>query len=401
MLEKNKPSLRYKEFTDPWEQKKLGEISEKVTEKNKNNLYYETLTNSAEFGIINQREFFDKDISNEKSLHGYYVVRPDDFVYNPRISNLAPVGPINRNNLGRTGVMSPLYYVFRTHGIDKIFLEKYFSSNKWHKFMWLNGDSGARSDRFSIKDSVFREMPIPLPQEEEQIKIGNFLKQLDDIIAVSHRKYLKLKQIKKALLIDMFPSDGSDKPNLRLNGFEDTWKMCQLGECFSERNERTSEGELLSVTIDSGVVKASSLERRDSSSEDKSNYKKVNVGDIAYNSMRMWQGASGVSNYSGIVSPAYTVITPNTDISSLFFSYQFKLTKMIQTFEFHSQGLTSDTWNLKYPTLKNIEVLVPSYEEQIKIGSFFKQLDDTISLQYRKYEKITRIKKALIQDIFV
>ena len=171
----------------------MGEVSEKVTEKNKNNIYSETLTNSAEYGIINQRDFFDKDISNEKNLDGYYIVRPDDFVYNPRISNYAPVGPINRNNLGRSGVMSPLYYVFRTHSVDKIFLEKYFSSNNWHKFMKLNGDSGARADRFAIKDSVFREMPIPSPAIEEQTKIGEFFQGIDNLITLHQRKSFLMK----------------------------------------------------------------------------------------------------------------------------------------------------------------------------------------------------------------
>ncbi|PEL19434.1 type I restriction endonuclease subunit S [Bacillus wiedmannii] len=192
-----------------------------------------------------------------------------------------------------------------------------------------------------------------------------------------------------------------NKPSLRYQEFTEAWEQCKLGDCFSERNERTSEGELISVTINSGVVKTSSLNRKDSSSEDKSKYKKVEIGDIAYNSMRMWQGASGVSNYAGIVSPAYTVIIPNSGICSLFFSYQFKLTEMIRVFQINSQGLTSDTWNLKYPLLKDIKVLVPTYEEQIKIGSFFKQLDETIDLHHRKYEKLKQIKKALLQVMFV
>ena len=104
----------------------MGEISEKVTLKNKDNTFDETLTNSAEFGIISQNDFFDKEISNRSNLNGYYVVENNNFVYNPRISNFAPVGPIKRNKLGRTGVMSPLYYVFKTRNIDNDFLEKYF-----------------------------------------------------------------------------------------------------------------------------------------------------------------------------------------------------------------------------------------------------------------------------------
>lgn len=198
------PELRFAGFTDDWELRKLEEISDKVTEKNKNSEFVETLTNSAEFGIINQRDFFDKNISNEKNLNGYYIVREDDFVYNPRISNYAPVGPIKRNKLGRTGVMSPLYYVFRPYNIDKKFLEYYFDTTVWHKFMKINGDSGARADRFAIKDSIFKTMPIPYPSIEEQRKIGNFFDNLNDTITLHQRKLDLLKEQKKGYLQKMF-----------------------------------------------------------------------------------------------------------------------------------------------------------------------------------------------------
>lgn len=198
------PEIRFKGFTDPWEQRKLSDIVEKVTEKNAGLQYIETFTNSAEFGIISQRDFFDHDISKIGSLDGYYVVHNEDFVYNPRISVTAPVGPINRNKLGRTGVMSPLYTVFRPHDIDTTYLEHFFKSEYWHSFMNFNGDSGARSDRFSIKDSVFFEMPIPTPDIEEQKKIGEFLTLLDTLITLHQRKLEKLQNIKKSCLEKMF-----------------------------------------------------------------------------------------------------------------------------------------------------------------------------------------------------
>ena len=198
------PEIRFKGFTDPWEQRKLSDIVEKVTEKNAGWQYIETFTNSAEFGIISQRDFFDHDISKIGSLGGYYVVHNEDFVYNPRISVTAPVGPINRNKLGRTGVMSPLYTVFRPHDIDTTYLEHFFKSEYWHSFMNFNGDSGARSDRFSIKDSVFFEMPIPTPDIEEQKKIGEFLTLLDTLITLHQRKLEKLQNIKKSCLEKMF-----------------------------------------------------------------------------------------------------------------------------------------------------------------------------------------------------
>ena len=198
------PEIRFKGFTDPWEQRKLSEITDKVTEKNAGLQYVETFTNSAEFGIISQRDFFDHDIAKLGSLDGYYIVKTEDFVYNPRISTSAPVGPINRNKLGRTGVMSPLYTVFRPHDIDTTYLEYFFKCGYWHSFMNFNGDSGARSDRFSIRDNVFFQMPISIPDIDEQRKIGELLTCLDNLITLHQRELEKLQNIKKSMLEKMF-----------------------------------------------------------------------------------------------------------------------------------------------------------------------------------------------------
>lgn len=181
-------SMIFTASTFSWEQRKLSEIADKVTEKNAGLQYVETFTNSAEFGIISQRDFFDHDIAKLGSLDGYYIVKNEDFVYNPRISTSAPVGPINRNKLGRTGVMSPLYTVFRPHDVDTTYLEHFFKCAYWHSFMNFNGDSGARSDRFSIKDDVFFQMPIPLPYIDEQRKIGELLTRLDHLITLHQRE---------------------------------------------------------------------------------------------------------------------------------------------------------------------------------------------------------------------
>ncbi|MCO4569410.1 hypothetical protein Si081_00422 [Streptococcus infantarius subsp. infantarius] len=175
----------------------MGEIADKVTKKNKDIVVDEVFTNSAEFGIISQRDFFDKEIANAENIGGYYIVEPNDFVYNPRISTTAPFGPIKRNKLERTGAMSPLYYVFRPHGIDLSYLEWYFQTTCWHAFMRVNGNSGARSDRFAITDKTFNKMLISVPQDiEEQRKVGTFLTELDYLITLHQRKvFYTLKHI--------------------------------------------------------------------------------------------------------------------------------------------------------------------------------------------------------------
>ena len=183
------PAIRFAGFTDPWEQRKLGEFSKKKTTKNVDGALSETFTNSAEQGVISQLDYFDHDITNDANISGYYVVQPDDFVYNPRISVTAPCGPINRNRLNRAGVMSPLYTVFSVDtSVDKTYLEHYFKTSRWHDFMFLEGNTGARSDRFSISDATFFEMPIWYPEISEQIAIAKQLETMDSLITLHQRK---------------------------------------------------------------------------------------------------------------------------------------------------------------------------------------------------------------------
>lgn len=200
-----KPRVRFNGFEGNWDCVSLRDISQKVTTQNNNNLYKTTLTNSAEHGIINQLDFFDHEVSNNENIVGYYVVENDDFVYNPRISVTAPVGPINRNKLGYTGVMSPLYYVFKVHDVNKDYLSYYFQTRLWHKFMLDNGNSGARFDRLSITDDVFTLMPILIPDsKEEQQAIANFFSSIDEQITLETKRLEKLKRIKVACLDKMF-----------------------------------------------------------------------------------------------------------------------------------------------------------------------------------------------------
>ncbi|EPI9893764.1 restriction endonuclease subunit S [Listeria monocytogenes] len=253
-----------------------------------------------------------------------------------------------------------------------------------------------------VKASELKNLKLMFPNdEEEQQKIGKFFKYLDDTIALHQRKLDALKLMKKGFLQQMFPKIEADIPEIRFADFDGKWEQRKLGEIFNERSERSADGELISVTINSGVVKASKLEKKDNSSFDKSNYKVVKKGDIAYNSMRMWQGASGYSSYDGILSPAYTVIYPRKDIDTIFIAYMFKKIDMIQTFQRNSQGLTSDTWNLKFPSLSTIKIKIPANDEQIKITNLFQKLEYTSILHQNQIEMLKKVKKAYLQTMFI
>ena len=253
-----------------------------------------------------------------------------------------------------------------------------------------------------LRNSEIAKGSICYPKINEQKDIVNYVSSIDILISSLTSRLAALNQIKAASLQAMFPQEGETMPKVRFKGFEDSWKKESLGNLFSERIESNVDGEMLSVTMNSGIIKAADNGRFDNSNSDKSKYKVVKVGDIAYNSMRMWQGASGCSQYEGIVSPAYTVVVPNENVDSTFFAFLFKTTPMIHLFRLHSQGLTKDTWNLKYPAFSLIEVLYPeSKQEQQKIADYFTSLDKQIYLHTKRLEKIKQIKSACLDKMFV
>lgn len=259
------------------------------------------------------------------------------------------------------------------------------------------------SDQPFISTSKLDGWKMMMPSDmEEQVKIGEYFQNLDHLITLHQRKLEKLQNMKKSCLQKMFPKDGATVPEIRFSEFQGDWEERTLGSCFDERLESLPDGELLSVTIGSGIKKFSELDRHDNSNTDKSKYKRVCIGDIAYNSMRMWQGASGRSPYEGIVSPAYTVVKPIGDIDTQFFAYMFKKKEIIHLFEINSQGLTSDTWNLKYPAFSKIVVRVPrNVEEQSRIARFLLELDELISCTEQEIEITKRMKKGCLQKMFV
>jgi type I restriction enzyme S subunit len=186
-----------------WDSVDLGNLAFKVNTKNKDDSISKVLTNSAVQGIVSQNDFFDKDIANKNNLEGYYVVELNDFVYNPRISSSAPVGPVKRNNLAK-GVMSPLYTVFRFKSECLDFLEYFFETTYWHDHMRSVSNMGARFDRMNITNEGFFALPIALPSIAEQAKIAGFLSAVDEKISHAQAQRDALKQYKQGLLQQMF-----------------------------------------------------------------------------------------------------------------------------------------------------------------------------------------------------
>ncbi len=226
------PKLRFPQFRDKegWEQVPLNQLAGRVTARNLGGDCTRVLTNSAERGVLDQRDYFDKDIATAGNLEGYYLVDRGDYVYNPRISNVAPVGPISRNNIGQ-GVMSPLYTVFRFNSENTDFYSHYFKTTCWHSYLRQVASTGARHDRMSISVGDFVAMPLPAPSLPEQQKLADCLSSVDELIAAQARQVDALKTHKKALMQQLFPREGETVPRLRFPEFRDAgeWKAQELG----------------------------------------------------------------------------------------------------------------------------------------------------------------------------
>ena len=404
----NKPNIRFKGFTDDWEQRKLGEITNKGTKKNTELQYNETFTNSAEFGIISQSDFFDHSVSNPENICGYYIVENNSFVYNPRISNLAPVGPINRNKLGRIGIMSPLYTVFEVKNINVEYLEWFFKSSHWHSFMYFNGDTGARADRFSIKDTLFFEMPIPIPDIDEQAKIGEYFSTLDHLITLHQRKCDETKKLKKFMLQKMFPKNGEKNPEIRFAGFTDDWEQRKLSEGVSDIGDGlhgtpiySEDGKIYFINgnnlVDGKIVFSTDTKKVDSDQQsisDKSlDYTTIlmsingTIGNLAYYfGEKLMLGKS----------VAYIKVSKFDKR----FVYSYLQAPSVQ--RYFKDSLTGTTIkNLGLKAIREMKILVPlDINMQKKVGNYFSTLDHLITLHQRKCDKLKLIKKFMLQNMF-
>ena len=372
-------------------------------EKNTDLAVQETFTNSAEFGIISQRDFFDHDISNVENIGGYYVVREEDFVYNPRISTTAPVGPVNRNKLGRNGVMSPLYTVFRTHDVDTTYLEWFFKSNYWHSFMYFNGDSGARSDRFSIKDAVFFEMPIPLPSPEEQHRIGILLDGIDDLITLHQRQ--RKNSMRNCSCLPF------------------SWEQRKLGDTFDFlQNNTLSRADLDAETgvaknVHYGDVLIKFGEYLDASSSalpyipsqqivDKFKGSLLQDGDVIMADTAEDEAVGKCTEIAGLqgfptISGLHTIpLRPKEKFASGYLGYY------MNSGSYHNQLLPLmqgiKVTSVSKSAISNTDISFPyDRDEQAEIGGFFIRLDNLITLHQRKLEKLKNIKKSMLEKMFV
>lgn len=252
----------------------------------------------------------------------------------------------------------------------------------------------AGGNREGLNYDQIASFKIFIPSSKEIIQIWNFLSLWDTAIEKQSELIEKLKLRKRALMQQLLTGKK------RLPGFSEEWKEVKLGDIFDERNEINRDDlPLLSITGDKGVIYQSESDKRDISNDDKSKYKRICPNDIGYNTMRMWQGRSALSELEGIVSPAYTIVTPRENVNVRFMAMLIQQPRVVYDFWTHSQGLVSDTLNCKYPDFCQVKVRIPSKEGQTAIADMLYDFDKEINLANEKLSNLQSQKRGLMQQL--
>lgn len=399
-LEK-RPKLRFPGFDEPWKETTLSALFSKSTQKNTDGHITNVICNSARLGLIPQREYFDKDIANSDNTSGYYIIRQNDFVYNPRKSSDAPYGPISSYKYAEDGIVSPLYLCFHAKGeINPLYYEWYFRSSAWHRYIYMSGDSGARHDRVSIKDDTFFAMPINLPSEQEQSKIASFLQSLDERIAAQERPVASLKKYKRGVMQSIFR-----------HSTQEGWKTVKLGEIFKKVSRRNTNGDIKNVITNSaeyGLIPQRDFFDKDIAVDgNTSNYYVIEEGDFVYNPRKSNTAPYGPFNRytlkeKGIISPLYTCLVLQEDINPAYLAWYFKSDAWYRyIYDNGSQGVRHDRVSMTDDLLMGIPVSVPTVSKQKKVAEILDAVEYRLSAAQGEYDTLVKLKNGFMQQLFI
>ena len=399
-LEK-RPKLRFPGCDEPWKETTLSALFSKSTQKNADGHITNVICNSAKLGLIPQREYFDKDIANSDNTSGYYIIRQNDFVYNPRKSYDAPYGPIRSYKYAEDGIVSPLYLCFHAkRKINPMYYEWYFRSSAWHRYIYMSGDSGARHDRVSIKDDTFFAMPINLPSEREQSKIASFLQSLDERIAAQEKLVASLKKYKRGVMQSIF----------RHSSHKD-WAIVKLGEIFKKVSRRNSNGDIKNVITNSaeyGLIPQRDFFDKDIAVDgNTSNYYVIEEGDFVYNPRKSNAAPYGPFNRynlkeKGIISPLYTCLVLQEDINPAYLAWYFKSDAWYRyIYDNGSQGVRHDRVSMTDDLLMGIPVYLPASSKQSQIAEILNAIENRLSAAQDEYNTLIKLRDGFTQQLFI
>lgn len=408
MMSKEKrrvPKLRFPGFTEDWEQRKLSQITVRVTRKNGNQSDL-PLTISAQDGLVDQRKYFNRQVAS-RDMSNYYLIKKGEFAYNKSYSEGYPFGAVKRLEYYDIGALSTLYILFEItdKNISSDFLVSYYMTHLWYKEVSKRAAEGARNHgllNISTEDFFNSELNIP-NSIEEQVKIGNLIKQFDKFITLHQRKLNNLKLKKKALLQKLFPKNGERYPELRFSGFTDAWEQRKLGDYLTipekEILEVASVNDLITVKLNLGGVESGAS--RDTLSLGSTVYYKRYAGQFIYGKQNFFNGSMGLipKNLDGKGSSGDV---PSFNVSNIEANYLYTYVSRESYWRLKVAAASgTGSKRIHEKTFLDFNIDVPSLDEQKLISNTFDLVNRFITLHQRKLDHLQLQKKALLQQMFV
>lgn len=404
---KNNPNTRFREFDEEWKPSTLSNIVTRIKRKNEELTSDRVLTISAQYGLIDQKDFFNKRIASSL-LQGYYLMKKGEFAYNKSYSSEYPVGAVKRLKKYDWGVLSTLYILFTINDESLAeWVEAFFESSKWHNEITKRASEGARNHGLlNISPTDFFDLPFCYPSTpDEQHKIAQFFSRLDSLITAEDKKLERLKTIKSASLEKMFPKQGETVPEVRFKGFSGEWnvdKLSNYANYYKVSNENIHHQNLLSLSYGRIVRKNIKSKKGllpasfDTYQVIKENIIVLRFTDLQndHKSLRV-----GISKEEGIISPAYVCVECKDYVHPIFFYLLLHYYDLCKVFYGMGDGMRQ---TLSYADIKNMEITIPvDLKEQIYIAEFFSRLDSLISAQEQKSAKLRSLKKSFLEKMFV
>ena len=407
-IDKKVPSLRFPEFTEEWEEKKLGEVAERVTTKNKDKNILTVLSNSAVKGIIKQDDFFDFEVANDINKDRYYIVEKDNFVYNPRISVSAPVGPMKRSHIKELGIISPLYTVlkFKTGFFD--YFEMFFSSNYWHIYMRKVANFGARFDRMNITNEDLMNLPLPFPSLPEQEKIANFLSVVDTRLQTLKDKKEKLETYKRGAMQQIFSQelrftcpDGSAYPDWKKKKLGDVAKL-QGGFAFKSESFQRKGIPIIRISNISPENRIDTEKLVFYSKLDNDENYLLTKGDLIIALSGATTGKSCVYNLALDSYLNQRVGVFRSKLDNLYYGYLIQYVFSVFFQQSLSKVLVAGAQpNISPSDIELFNIEFPSLDEQKQIADFLSAIDQKIAFVGQQIDSTEQYKKGLLQQMFV
>ena len=404
------PRLRFPEFRSGtgWKVVPLNQLATRCKQKNRDEEIDRVLTNSAEFGVVDQRDYFDKEIATQGKLEDYCVVELGDYVYNPRISATAPVGPISKNNIA-TGVMSPLYTVFRFKDPEDDFYQHYFKTTGWYAYMRHASSTGARHDRMAIGNDDFMAMPLPISSPHEQQKIADCLTSLDELIAAQAGKVDALNTHKNGLTRQLFPREGEMQPRLRFPEFRDAapWQRRILEEISDIKSgstpSRANKDFFAGGTIP--WVKTTDLNNSFITETEECITAKAKARINPAHSILVAMyggfkqiGRTGCLHFPAATNQAISVLRLDQEVA--FPTYVLAwLNAKVDDWKRIASSSRKDP-NITGADVAKFPIAMPGVHEQQRIADCFTSLDDLITAATQELDTLKTHKKGLMQQLF-